>query len=233
MGGTFFGYFFAATGSGPATIKRILLSGSQVAAVLTPPIWDIDIFNSHHNLATDGVNLYWQDVAAIRKMPIGGGAVTTLDLASPNTPTAGVYLNNGNIIYASVNSLRFVPTGGSIVSPQFRTIANDTTTITTILPVANGVYWGDRDGRVFLRTGGSTFTIQSTGLLPGSMATNGFTAGGALVWTQCGGATCQLTLDFPALNSTFSISGNALGASINPAGLVFWGDNAGLHRLFF
>lgn len=233
VGGVFFGYFFAVNGSGPATIKRILLTGSLVATVLTPPIWDIDIVNSHHNLATDGAYLYWQDVSAIRKMPIGGGAITTLDAASPNTPTAGVYLSNGNIIYASVNSLRYVPVGGSIVNPLFRTIANDATTITTILPVANGNYWGDRNGNVFLRIGSTTYTIQAGGLLPGSMGTNGYTAGGALVWTQCASTTCQLVFDFPSFNSVIPISGNALGASINSSGAVFWGDNSGVHRLVF
>ena len=235
VGGTFFGYFFADNGFGQATIKRILLTGSQIAMVLTPPINNIDIVNSHHNLATDGVNLYWQDVSSIRKMSLAGGAITTLDLASSNTPTAGVYLSNGNVFYASVNSLRYVPTSGSIVNPQFRTIANDTTTITAILPVANGVYWGDRDGRIFLRTGSSTFTIQNTGLVPGSMGTNGFTAGGALVWTQCASTTCQLriSLHFPVLNAVIPISGNALGASMNSSGNVFWGDASGLHRFVF
>jgi hypothetical protein len=233
VGGVFFGYFFAENGAGQATIKRILLTGSPVATVLTPPMNDIDIVNSHHNLATDGAYLYWQDVSAIRKMPIGGGAITTLDFASPNTPTAGVYLSNGNIIYASVNALRYVPVGGSIVNPLFRTIANDATTITTILPVANGNYWGDRNGEVFLRIGPTTYTIQNTGLLPGSMGTNGYTAGGALVWTQCASTTCQLVFDFPSFESVIPISGNALGASINSSGNVFWGDNSGVHRLVF
>jgi hypothetical protein len=234
VGGTFFGYFFAES-FGQATIKRILLTGSQVATVLIPPINDIDIVNSHHNLATDGVNLYWQDVSAIRKMPIAGGTITTLDLASPNTPTAGVYLSNGNVFYASVNSLRYVPTSGSIVNPQFRTIANDTTTITTILPVANGIYWGDRDGKIFLRTGSSTSTIQGNGLIPGSMGTDTSTAGGALAWTLCASTTCQLraSLHFPVLNAAIAISGNALGASMNSSGTVFWGDASGLHRFVF
>ena len=31
-------------------------------------------------------------------MPIGGGAITALDLTTPNTPTAGVYLRNGTIV---------------------------------------------------------------------------------------------------------------------------------------
>src|SRR4051794_25766624 len=63
VGGVFFGYFWAVNSSGQSLIKRVPLTGSDVATVLTPPINDIDIVNSHHNLATDGVNLYWQDVS--------------------------------------------------------------------------------------------------------------------------------------------------------------------------
>ena len=61
--------------------------------MLTPPVNDIDIVNSYHNLATDGVSLYWQSAQSVSTMPIGGGPITTLDPTRPNTPTAGVYLN--------------------------------------------------------------------------------------------------------------------------------------------
>jgi hypothetical protein len=37
--------------------------------VLTPDLDDIDIVNSHHNLATDGVNLYWQELSSIKSRP--------------------------------------------------------------------------------------------------------------------------------------------------------------------
>jgi len=232
VGGTYFGYFWAQSG-GNATIKRILLTGSPVATVLTPPVNDIDIVNSHHNLATDGVNLYWQQASSVRKMAIGGGPVTTLDPSTPNTPTAGVYLNNGNIVYASVNAVRFVPTTGAITSPLVRTIATANTTVTSILPVANGTYWGDRSGAIQLKLGSTTYTIQSsTGMVPTSMATNGYTAGGALVWTQCASTSCQMRFDFPAGNWASGVANNAIGAAITSYGSVFWGDDLGVHRLY-
>jgi hypothetical protein len=72
------------------------------ATVLTT-ITNVDIDNSHRNLLTDGVNLYWQDDVTIRKMPIGGGPVTVLDSVNPNTPAAGLALQGDRIIYVSTD----------------------------------------------------------------------------------------------------------------------------------
>jgi hypothetical protein len=213
-------------------IKRILLTGSQVATVLTPALNNIDIVNSHHNLATDGVSLFWQDLSSVKKMRIGGGSITTLDLATPNTPTAGVYLNNGNLIYASVAAVRYVPTSGLVrTGPEIRTIATANATVTTILPVADGTYWGDRNGAIQLAQGSTISTIQANpALIPTSIGTNGYTAGGALVWTHCSSFICQANFDFPAGNWDFPVADNALGASMNSSGNVFWGDDYGVHR---
>jgi O-glycosyl hydrolase len=236
IGDVYYGYFWAMDSTGKSTIKRILLTGSEVATVLTPALNSIDIVNSHHNLATDGVDLYWQDVSSVKKMPISGGAITTLDetTPTPNTPTAGVYLNNGTIVYASVAAVRSVPTGGASTPPSERTIANADATVTTILPVANGTYWGDRNGAIQLKVGPAISTIQAnTSWVPTSIGTNGYTAGGALVWTQCTSSSCQRGLDFPAAAGTSAVADNALGAAMNSTGSVFWGDDYGVHRLDF
>jgi glucuronoarabinoxylan endo-1,4-beta-xylanase len=234
IGDVYYGYFWTTNSTGKSIIKRILLTGSKVATVLTPALNNIDIVNSHHNLATDGVNLYWQDVSSVKKMPIGGGIITTLDQTTPNTPTAGVYLNNGTIVYASVAAVRYVPTSGANTPPSARTIANANATVTTILPVANGTYWGDRNGAMQLKVGSTISTIQAgAGLVPTSIGTNGFTAGGALVWTQCASSTCETGFDFPAGHWVSPVANNALGAAINSSGSVFWGDDYGVHRLDF
>jgi glucuronoarabinoxylan endo-1,4-beta-xylanase len=232
IGGVYYGYFWAMKNTGKSTIKRISLTGSTVATVLTPDLDNIDIVNSRHNLATDGVSLYWQDLSSVKTIPIGGGDIYTLDGTTPNTPTAGVYLNKGNIIYASGTAVRWVPTGGSVVNPEFRTIANANATVTTILPVANGTYWGDRNGAIQLKVGSTISTVQANAsLVPTSIGTNGYTAGGALVWTQCTSSTCQTGFDFPAGNWIRPVANNALGAAINSSGSVFWGDDYGVHRL--
>ena len=106
--------------------------------------------------------------------------------------------------------------------------------VTTILPVANVTYWGDRAGAIQLKVSSTISTIQAnTGLVPTSMGTNGYTAGGALVWTQGGSSTGQLVFHFPVHNGVVPIANNALGASMNSYGNVFWGDDAGVHRLVF
>lgn len=229
--GNFFGYFFA-TKAGVITIKRVPLTGG--AATVLATVTNVDVANSHRNLITDGVNLYWQDVNSVRKMPIRGGAVTLLDATSPNTPTAGLALRNGNVIYASVANIRFVPTGGAITSPLVRTIATASSRVTALHAVSNGVYWGEQSGAVRLRVGSTTTTLPSTpGLVPTSISTNGFTAGAAQAWTQCGSQSCRLQFAFPVFNSSKAIGADALGVTVTSSGNVFWGDAAGVHRQVF
>jgi hypothetical protein len=231
VGGVWWGYFFA-TKSGVDTIKRVPLTGGAATTLTT--VTNVDIGNSRRNLVTDGVHLYWQDVSAVRKMPIGGGAITELDPATPNTPTAGISLRNGNIIYASVADIRYVPTGGAVTTPMARTITTGSSRVTALFTVANGVYWGENDGAVRLRVGSTTTTLQpATGLVPTSIATNGYTAGGALVWTECGSSTCRMHFRFPSGNWVTPIADDALGAAVTSSGNVFWGDADGVHRQVF
>ncbi len=114
--GAFFGYFFALK-SGVLTIRRVSLTGGP-ATVLATISNNVDIENSHRNLITDGVNIYWQDDSAIRKIPIRGGPVTVIDPSSPNTPLAGLAFQNGNIVYASVAQIRFVPPPATLRHPE-------------------------------------------------------------------------------------------------------------------
>ncbi|MBI3941420.1 MAG: hypothetical protein HY326_00275 [Chloroflexi bacterium] len=231
VNGVYWGYFFAENASG-LSIKRVSLTGGAATTLAT--ITNVDIANSHRNLVTDGVNLYWQDDVSIRKMPVGGGAITVLDTASPNTPTAGIALRNGNIIYASVTAIRYVPVNGAITSPLFRTIATASSRVTALHTVSNGVYWGEQSGAVRVKVGSTTTTLPSTpGLVPTSISTNGYTAGAAQAWTQCGSQTCRLQFAFPGWNASVAIGRDALGVTVTSAGNVFWGDAAGVHRQVF
>lgn len=235
VGGGFFGYFFAIRpGSANVTIMRIPLTGGP-ATVLTTLGDDIDVFNNRRNLVTDGFNLYWQDVSSVRKMPIGGGAITVLDPSQQNTPTAGVALQGKNLIYASVEDIRFVPTDGSTVRPpHLRTIVTAESRVTALHAVSNGVYWGEQSGAVNVKVGSAITTLPSTaGLVPTSISSNGFTAGAAQAWSQCGSSSCVLQFVFPGGNFSSAIGDDALGVSITSAGNVFWGDAAGVHRQVF
>lgn len=229
VGGAFFGYFFVQN-AGAIAIKRVPLTGGNATTLVT--VTNVDIANSHRNLATDGVNLYWQDDRAVRKMPIGGGAVTVLDQTTPNTPTAGIALQNDRVIYASVNEIRFVPKIGAITTPAIRIIAQASSTVTALHVVSNGVYWGERSGAVRVKVGSTIKTLPSTAnLVPTSISSNGFTAGAMEVWTQCGSQSCRLHIQTPATSGgSIAIRADAIGATVLSSGKIFWGDAAGVHR---
>jgi hypothetical protein len=232
--GIWSGYFFSTNGGATITIKRVPLTGGAAATLAT--VTDIDVANSHRNLVTDGVNLYWQDVSSIRKMPIRGGAVTVLDQANPNTPTAGLALMDGNLIYASVADIRYVPTAGAATPPSDRTIVTASDRVTALHASVGFIYWGEWSGaiRVCTMTSGSTpETISSiAGFVPTSISTNVHGIGiWAQAWTQCSSQSCRLHFDIPTGEySMYDIDGDALGVSVATSGNVFWGDATGLHR---
>jgi hypothetical protein len=230
--GAFWGYFFATSGGTAVKIKRVPLSGG--AATVLATVTDVDVANSHRNLVTDGVNLYWQDVHSVRKMPIRGGTVTVLDETSPNTPTAGLALQNGNVVYTSVAAIRFVPTSGATTPPSARTIVTAADRVTTLHAVLSFVYWGEQSGAIRVVTRGSTPVTISTiaGFVPTSISTSVHGAGVfAQAWTQCNSQSCRLHFDVPSGESSlYAIDGNAIGVSIASSGNVFWGDATGVHR---
>ena len=221
---SFFGYFFAEK-SGVVTIKRVPLSGGNATVLATVP--SVDIINSHHNLVTDGVNLYWQDDNSINKMSISGGEIIVLDQTTPNTPTAGIDLQNDKIIYADVDIIRFVPTAGTIINPNLRIIFDKTSGVTALHVGPSHIYWGERNGSVKRKASGSIpQTLRGPGsFIPGSIGTSG----SRFAWTQCG-STCQLKRSVGFL---LPIGANAFGLFITPAGIMFWGDANGVHRRAF
>ena len=157
-----------------------------------------------------------------------------LDEAEPNTPTAGIALQNGNLIYASVADIRYVPVGGATTPPASRTIFTTAERVTALHAVLEFIYWGDDSGviGVVLANGTAPETIATTGgLIPTSISTS--THGGvyAQAWTQCGSQSCQLHFDVPSgEDSLYAIGGNAIGVSIASSGNLFWGDDTGVHR---
>lgn len=231
VNGEFFGYFFARKrNANVITIRRVPLTGGEATVLAT--VTNVDIDNSHRNLAADEFNLYWQDDTAVRKMPIGGGEITVLDQTRPNTPTAGIALQNDRVIYASVDEIRFVPKAGAITAPSVRVIAKASGTVTALHVVSNGIYWGERSGAVRLKVGATIKTLQSfAGLVPTSISTNGFTAGAMEAWSQCGSQSCRLRFDSPgSKGASMAIGAGALGVSVISSGKIFWGDAAGVHR---
>lgn len=228
--GAFFGYFFALK-SGVLTIRRVSLTGGP-ATVLATISNNVDIENSHRNLITDGVNVYWQDDSAIRKIPIRGGPVTVIDPSSPNTPLAGLAFQNGNIVYASVAQIRFVPPNGSSDPPSSRIIVTAASRVVALHAVSNGVYWGDNNGAV-KRKAATISTLQATGGLASSISSSGPAAGGTEAWAECSGSQCRLHVKFFFVSFAMPIAADPLGVSVMPERKVFWGDAAGIHRKTF
>ena len=234
--GNFFGYFFVekklASGATIINIKRVPLAGGAATTLAT--VTGVDVANSHRNLVTDNVSLFWQDDSTVRKMPIRGGPVTVLDRTGLSTPTAGLALRGANLIYASVSDIRFVPKIGAITPPDLRTIVHTATPVTTLFAVSNGIYWGERSGAVRLKVGSTIQTLPSTpNFTPTSISTNGFTAGAFQSWTQCGSATCQIRFESFISIGPVPIGADALGVSVTSSGNVFWGDSTGVHRQTF
>jgi hypothetical protein len=224
VGNAFFGYFFVQQ-AGNVVIKRVSLTGGTATFIATVGN-DIDIANSHHNLVTDGVNLYWQDVNSIRKVSINGGAITKLDACRDNTPTAGIDLQNSNVIYADVTTIRFVPTAGAITAPNLRVIAEAGSRVSSLHVEGSAVFWGEQSGAVRKKVGNVIQNLQSSGFLATSIGSNG----SRTAWTQCASTSCQLK-KFPG--STISIANNAMGIFMTLANVIFWGDATGVHTMAF
>jgi len=229
--GAFFGYFFALK-QNVLTIRRVPLTGGAATVLATIPN-NVDIANSHRNLITDGVNIYWQDDVAIRKIPIRGGPMTVIDPSNPNTPLAGLAFQNGNIVYASVAEIRFVPPNGSSDPPSSRIIVTAASRVVSLHAVSNGVYWGDNNGAVKRKVGANTLTLQSTGGLASSISSSGPAAGGTEAWTECSGSQCRLHVKFLFFSLTRPVADNPIGVTVMPGRRIFWGDAAGVHRRTF
>lgn len=232
VNGVFFGYFFAEKG-GVISIKRVPLSGGN--AITLANVTSIDIANSRRNLLTDGINLYWQDADSVNKMPVGGGAVTVLDQTTPSTPTAGILLQNNRIIYASVDKIIAVPTGGAITSPLVRTLATAGSRVTALHAGPDGIYWGEQNGAVRRKNGSVITTLATSGPIATSISTDAILAP-PRGWTQCASSACQLRVDLLTGNGSTAIGSDALGLSVRSSGgnvLMFWGDAAGVHRKRF
>ena len=238
IGSAYWGYFLAQIG-GTTTVRRVSLAGGSQSVLATIP-GNIDIVNTHRNLVTDGTSLFFQTDVGVYQVSVNGGTPAQIATTAPNTPTAGLALKGGNLIFADVASVYAysiagvsipIRGGGSHVFHFKTLVATAPIMVTTLYAVSNGVYWGARDGLVRLTLdSGSTTVMPGTGLLTTSIGTNGYTAGAAQLWTQCGGSSCTLQHAFPVTNWSTTIGANAFGAAVSSNGNGFYADNAGVHR---
>jgi hypothetical protein len=177
VGGTFYGYFLAATGPffhtcqstvvtqaaqhsvsqrsvGPNgslfqtySIKRIQLDGLNGVDTLKV-LHNVNIESGHRNLVADDSFLYWQDTTSVRKMSLDGGPDTALDTIASDAPTAGLGLDDKNVYYASGSVIYRVPKAGTSQSLTERIAGAARARVMTLQVMNGSVYWGEQDGTV-------------------------------------------------------------------------------------
>jgi hypothetical protein len=222
---TWYAYWIACYDSVPATgwqcrIKRAPLAGGNA----------IDLVNLPANAAaieTDGSFLYWVDAAAVRRMPIGGGAMTTLTAFNSSIPT-NIELDSNYLYYKSGNTVRRVPKAGGSSS-----IAASFTGLKNFDVYESGgrttVYWIQSDAAVKSTVVGSNVIVTYSG--PRSGRTGGTVGfdGSRVLWTDCetGSTRCLASID---------VGGNVLNFNMHNTVLVAWDstsafyDNIGITR---
>lgn len=230
IGAFYYGYFFAERGN-VITIKKVSLSGGNALTIAT--VTDIDIQNSRHNLITDGTDLYWQDASSIKKISINGGAVSTIEgstFDSPTTPTPGIALQDDKIIYTRMDKIYFIQKGGSTQDHSARLVYdgnNPLNRITTLNVANNTIYWGEDNGKVRKKVGASITVVLGSGT---GVPTSVNAEGTKIAWTYCSGGACTLKR---SNLTTLAIKPNAHAVFVTPANRLFWGDRAGVHKRAF
>lgn len=227
--GKVYGYFFSqrTIGNPDVSFRRISVADGAVSNLGTVP--NIDVVNTHRNLVTDGVNLYWQDSSSVRKYSLTGGPIVVLDSTSLSTPTAGIAMLGDRIIYADGKEIRYVPKAGTIITPLARIIFTATSRVTTLNVIGNDIYWGEQNGAIRRKTAAGVETLRpNVAFVPTSVAAN--SGSSVMAWTDCTSQSCRLQTRYGNIGLTQMIQPGAFGASIGAGGKVFWGDAAGVHR---
>jgi hypothetical protein len=213
-----YGYFVANyPSSGISRIKRVPLTGGSAVTLATSPS-----FVGMRDIATDGSSLYWADATGLRKMAIGGGAVSTLVSSSAIT---SVGLNASRVYYSSGASIRSVAkTGG------FSTVHATTGSAVTAMHIHAGastvVFWGEQNGSVRSLNGGTVATHQ--GALSGRRAWSVSWDGSRVLWTDCtypNGNGCAVRKRQWAYTTTVSSGGVGASNVQGDAGAMFFSDS--------
>jgi hypothetical protein len=205
VAGTWYGYFidnyWAGALGGPgnrvSVIKRVPLAGGPAVALRTTnnPLLaytQLPGVVGQNDLVTDGAYLYWADSQAIRRMPIGGGAVSTL---ANGTALGHVALDDSYVYYSSGTTIRRVPKSGGastiLVSGYTVTALQVTPGATTGQPTTLAWAWGPTPaGQAFIESevlGGATRALDYTGT-GGWRIPTFFTSGKHVFLSACWGA---------------------------------------------
>ncbi len=221
--GTWFGYVLVNYGDlGRYRIKRVPLAGGTTVSLVQLPGFARDI-------DTDGTHLYWADSAGLRKMPLGGGAVTTL-VGGSNITSIG--LDASQVYYVTGSIVRSLPKAGG--SSVLRAFASSTVTAmhirvgfpTTVIDL------GEQNGAVrSFAVGGASAVHQNP--VAGRTVTSVSFDGARVLWTDCASPNGNLCGVRKRQNgTTTTVSWQGVGADFvqGDGGAMFWGDLGGLRK---
>ncbi len=221
--GDYFAYFVANyPESGVSKIKRVPLAGGPAVTLATSPA-----YIGRRDIDTDGTSLYWADGGGLRKMPIAGGPVSTLDARSDISVLG---LDATRVIYGAGTDIRsVVRTGGQ---PRLHHSARGTITAMDVIEGSDGkLYWGQNDGTVTsgqLR-GGGIFLDPAYQTLRGTRVVRSVAFDGTRVlWADCAYPTNTncIVRKFQNGSTSFATSG-VVGADnvLGDATQMFWSDS--------
>jgi hypothetical protein len=219
VGGVWYGYFVANyTQLGISQIKRIPLAGGAAVTLATSPRPV-----GTRDLKTDGAFLFWADDQGLRRMPIGGGAVTTI---VAGTALRSVGLDSTRVYFSDGKALKSMPkTGGQTTT--YVVGSTDVTAMYLHRASANSViYWGDASGAVKSYAIGAGTTIHQSAIT-GRWTTSVSFDGTRVLWTDCvNGNQCNVRKR--QNGTTTVVRGSGVGSSNvqGDATAMFWGDGS-------
>jgi hypothetical protein len=214
-----YGYFVANyPSSNISRIKRVPLAGGSAVTLATSPS-----FVGMRDIANDGSSLYWADATGLRKMPIGGGAVTTL-VASSGIVSVG--LDVSRVYYSLGASIRSIAKGGGFSTVHATT--GSTVTALHIQPGSSGttIYWGEQNAAIRSLGGGFVSTYQSA--LTGRRAWSVSFDGSRVLWTDCtypNGNGCAVRKRQSGFTTTVASGGVGADNVQGDASAMFFSDS--------
>jgi hypothetical protein len=253
VAGTWYGYFidnyWAGALGGPGTrvsvIKRVPLAGGAAVALRTTDnpflaYTQLPGVVGQNDLVTDGSYLYWADSQAIRRMPIGGGSVSTL---ANGIALGHVALDDSYVYYTSGTTIRRVPKPGGastiLVSGYTVTALQVTPGATTGQPTTLSWAWGPSPaGQAFIESemlGGATRLLYHTGT--GGWRIPTFLTSGKHVFLSACLGSCSIEWWDPDPSSAVMDDGEFVTwDSLTPrdvlgdANAMYWADDSGIRR---
>ncbi len=219
-----YGYFVANyPASGVSQIKRVPLAGGSAVPLATSPSY-VGLRDLHN----DGAFLYWADDGGLRKMPIGGGPITTL---TSDTNIGNLGLDATRVIYTSGSQVRSVSKTGSY--PIVHWGAATKLTALDIFVDQYGTYasWGEAGGAVKnaqIMARGAKYVLTYQDPTVGRSVTSVAFDGARMLWTDCastGGSACAVRKYQSGRTIVVSSGGAGARNVLGDAGSMFWSDS--------